>query len=393
MPRPRQPAIVGVYLTKQARALPGRTSQDLIIEAVKGAIADAGLKPRDVDGVAVDWPGPGGAPGDSANWAMYLQQPLSWVDSHFMDTAGVRGVLKAAAAVETGLCEIAVVGSGRAGSFVGGTNTGAGSAVGTGMGLEFADPYGASVMAQFALVARRHMHEFGTTPEQLAAVSATIRNHGHVNPEAAMCGAGPYTVEDILASPLIASPLHRLDCCLVNEGGCALVITTVERARDLPHAPALILGGGMEFMRGNYVNPPLYREMRHLGKRAAQRTFTQAQVSVQDIDVFQIYDPCSFEVLRQFEMLGLCAEGEGGAFVQGGRLDLGRAMSDQPRRRHDGWQLDRNRATDDESDRGGTTIAWRLRRTSGSRCESYPQHQCRLRHLAHRDDDHGDDLR
>jgi acetyl-CoA acetyltransferase len=323
MPRPRQPAIVGVYLTQQARTLPGRTSQELVIEAVKGAIADAGLSPRDVDGVAVDWPGPGGAPGDAANWAMYLQQPLAWVDSHFMDTAGVRGVLKAAAAVETGLCEIAVVGSGRAGSFVGGTNTGGGSAVGTGMDLEFADPFGASVMSQFALVARRHMHEFGTTQEQLATVSACIRNHGHVNPEAAMFGAGPYSVQDILASPLIASPFHRLDCCLVNEGGCALVITTVERARHFPHAPVLILGGGMEFMRGNYCNPPLYSEMRDLGKRAVQRCFTKAQVGVDDIDVFQIYDPCSFEVLRQFEMLGLCAEGEGGAFVEGGRLDLG----------------------------------------------------------------------
>lgn len=136
MPSPRQPAIVGVYLTQQARTLPGRSSQELVIEAVKGAIADAGLNPREVDGAAVDWPGPGGAPGDAANWAMYLQQPLAWVDSHFMDTAGVRGVLKAAAAVETGLCDVAVVGSGRAGSFVGGTNTGGGAAVGTGMGLE-----------------------------------------------------------------------------------------------------------------------------------------------------------------------------------------------------------------------------------------------------------------
>lgn len=323
MPRPRQPVIVGVYLTQQARTLPGRTSQDLLIEAVKGAIADAGLKPRDVDGAAIDWPGPGGAPGDSANWAMYLQQPLFWVDSHVMDTAGVRGVLKAASAVEAGLCDIAVVGSGRAGPFVGGSNTGSGSAVGTGMDLEFADPYGASVMAQFALVAQRHMHEFGTTPEQLAGVSATIRNHGHANPEAVMYGAGPYAVHDILASPLIASPLHRLDCCLVNEGGCALVVTTLERARDLPQTPVLILGGGMEFMRGNYFNPPLYREMRHLGKRAVERTFAQAQANIHDIDVFQIYDPCSFEVLRQFEMLGFCAEGEGGAFVQEGRLDLG----------------------------------------------------------------------
>src|SRR5256885_14443202 len=112
---PRSATIVGIGQTKQARRLPGRTSQDLVIEAVKGAIADAGLAPRDVDGAAIDWPGPGGAPRDAENWAMYLRQPLSWCVSHHLLTAGVRGVLEAAAAVEAGLCEVAGVGSGRAG--------------------------------------------------------------------------------------------------------------------------------------------------------------------------------------------------------------------------------------------------------------------------------------
>jgi acetyl-CoA acetyltransferase len=316
-PHPRRATIVGVYQTRQARTLPGRTSQDLVIEAVKGAIADAGLKPRDVDGAAVDWPGPGGAPRDAENWAMYLKQPLSWCVSHHLLTAGVRGVLEAAAAVEAGLCETAVVGSGRAGPF-----SADGAAPGANMSMEFAEPYGSSVMAQFALVAMRHMHEFGTTQEQLAHVAATIRNHGHVNPEAVMFGAGPYTAADVLASPLIASPLHRLDCCLMNEGGAALVITTAERARDLPRPPVLILGGGMEFFQGNYANPPLYRDLRHLGRDAAARAFGRAGVQPADIDVFSLYDPVSFEVLRQFEMLGLCAEGEGGAFCAGDRLTL-----------------------------------------------------------------------
>src|SRR4051812_7698668 len=117
MSQPRQAVIAGIYMTRQARSLPGRNSQDIVVEAVKGAIADAGLTPRDVDGAAIDWPGPGGAPSDSANWGMYLKQPLAWVDSHHMDTAGVRGVLKAAAAVEAGLCDTVVVGSGRAGAF------------------------------------------------------------------------------------------------------------------------------------------------------------------------------------------------------------------------------------------------------------------------------------
>ena len=128
---------------------------------------------------------------------MYLHQPLAWVDSHHLDTAGVRGVLKAAAAVEMGLCEVAVVGSGRAGPF-----SADGTSPGANMNLEFAEPYGSFVMAQFAVVATRHMHEFGTTQEQIAGVSATIRNHGHVNPEAVMFGAGPYSAADVLASPL-----------------------------------------------------------------------------------------------------------------------------------------------------------------------------------------------
>lgn len=314
---PRQATIAGVYLTRQAKTLPGRQSQELIIEAVKGALADAGLSPRDVDGVAIDWPGPGGAPGDSANWAPYFQQPIAWQDSALLDTAGVRGVLKAAAAIEMGLCDTVVIGSGRAGPYF--TD---GSAIGSDMNMEFADCYGSFVMAQFALVAQRHMHEFGTTPEQLAQVAVTLRNNGSINPEAAMFGAGPYTVADILASPMIASPLHRLDCCMVNEGGAALVLTTAERARDLRRKPVTILGGGMEFWRGHYANPPLYREMRALGQRAAQRTFSKADAKVEDVDVFCLYDPVGFEILRQFEMLGFCGEGEGGAFVDAGHIAL-----------------------------------------------------------------------
>jgi len=313
----RSATIVGIYQTQQARQLPGRTSQDLVIEAVKGAIADAGLTPREIDGAAIDWPGPGGAPRDAENWAMYLKQPLSWCVSHHLLTAGVRGVLEAAAAVQAGLCEVAVVASGRAGPF-----SADGAAPGANMSMEFAEPFGSSVMAQFALVATRHMHEFGTTPEQIAHVAATIRNHGHVNPEAVMFGAGPYTAADVLASPLIATPLHRLDCCLVNEGGAAVVVTTAERARDLAAPPVPILGGGMEFFQGNYANPPLYRQMRTLGRGAVARTLARAAVKASDIDVFSLYDPVSFEVLRQFEMLGLCDEGEGGAFCAGDRLTL-----------------------------------------------------------------------
>jgi len=318
MKNPRQATVVGLYVSQLARSLPGRRSHELIIEAVLGALADAGVDPKTVDGAAIEWAGPGGVPGEVGSWAPYFRQPLAWTSEHFMDLAGARGLLKAAAAIEMGLCDTVVLGGGRAGPWAED-----GTAVGAAMNLEFADVFGSSTMAQFGTVAQRHMFEFGTTAEQMAAVAATIRNHGHVNPEAALYGAGPYTVADILASPIIASPFHRLECCLIQEGACAIVLTTAERARDLRQQPVHVLGGGMEFFRGAYANPPLYRDMRHLGKDAARRAFARAGVGARDIDVFNLYDAVSFEVIRQFEMLGLCAEGEGGAFAADGRITLG----------------------------------------------------------------------
>lgn len=317
MPRPRQPCIVGLHVTKQAKTLPGRTSSDLTIEAVLGALADAGLSPRDVDGAAVSCPW---APpiDNGAALAGVLGTHMSLTMNDGLDQAGARAVAKMASAIETGLCETAVIGSGRAGAW-----SDDGASVGAVMGLEFTDPFGPSTMAHFGLVARRYMHEFNVGPEGFAAVSATIRNHGATNPEAVMFGPKRYTVDDVLASRMIASPFTLLDCCLVNEGGCALVMTTWERARDLSVTPVLVLGSGMEFLRQNYSAPPRLEEALGLGKAAAARAFGRAGVGVEDVDVFSLYDAVSFEVLRQFEMLGLCARGEGSAFVQGGRLDLG----------------------------------------------------------------------
>jgi acetyl-CoA acetyltransferase len=156
----------------------------------------------------------------------------------------------------------------------------------------------------------------------LALAAATVRNNGHLNPEAVMYGRGPYTVEDVLASPMIASPLHRLEICLAGEGGAAVVLTRVERARDLPQQAVRVLGGGMEFSGAPYVSPPQYREVGRLGATAAERAFSLAGVDVTDVDVFNLYDPNSFEIIRQVEILGLCGEGEGGGFVDDGHIGL-----------------------------------------------------------------------
>jgi acetyl-CoA acetyltransferase len=173
----------------------------------------------------------------------------------------------------------------------------------------------------FANIAQRHMAEFGTSPEQLATVAATIRNHGSANPAAVMYGRGPYTVDDILASPMVASPLHLLDVCLVAQGGAAVVITTAERARDLRHPPVAILGASSEMRQGQWSGLPRYEDVRGVGADAVERAFGMAALKPSDVDLFNLYDPTSFEVIRQFELLGLCGEGEGGAFVEDGTLD------------------------------------------------------------------------
>jgi acetyl-CoA acetyltransferase len=309
--RKREVAIAGVYVTEQARTL-DRAPAEIALESLDGALGDAGLERGDVDGLALDWPGPGGVADEVASWGRLLGLPLAWTGEAWTGSAGVRGVAAAAAAVSAGLCEVAVVGGGP----VAMAQSAGGGAVGSAMGREFADPWGAYVAPQFALVAQRHMHEFGTTSEQIALVSATIRNNGHRNPRAVMHGAGPYTVADVLASRLVATPFHLLDLCIVAAGGAAVVLTTEERARALRQRPVRVAGLGMEAAGPSYANPALYRDVGRVGERAAKRAFAMADLTVQDVDVFCLYDPNAFEVIRQFEILGLCGEGEGGQFAE-----------------------------------------------------------------------------
>src|SRR5581483_1911729 len=134
--------------------------------------------------------------------------------------------------------------------------------------------------------------------------------------EAVMYGKGPYTVADVLASRLVATPFHLLDLCIVATGGAATVLTTAERARDLRHPPVGLSGAGWDLNGPTYANPPLYREVGRIGESAIRRAFDMAGLGVGDVDVFSLYDPNSFEVIRQFEILGLCGEGEGGPFAE-----------------------------------------------------------------------------
>ncbi|MDH3729711.1 MAG: acetyl-CoA acetyltransferase [Acidimicrobiia bacterium] len=167
-------------------------------------------------------------------------------------------------------------------------------------------------IAGYALQAQRHMHQFGTTPEQLAEVAVSARAWAGLNPAAMKREA--LEIGDVLASPMIATPLHRLDCCLVTDGGGALIVTSPERARDMCEDPIYLLAGAEgHFARymsqlPDFVTSP--------GAITAPDALRKADVGLDDIDHFQIYDPFTIAVIMAVEDIGLCAKGEGGAFLE-----------------------------------------------------------------------------
>lgn len=314
-------AIVGVAVPRVARAITDRSAGNLLRDCIDEALTDAGLRWDEVDGACLSWPGPGGSPlGGSSNWAP-LFGSLAWVVDDGLDAVGIRGVLHAAAAVEAGLCETVVVGS----AVASGPPTAApvhadGGGGADGAVLEFVDPFGVDLLGRLALAARRHMHDYGTTSEQIAEAAAAVRNHGHDNPEAMMAGRGPYTVDDVLASPMVAEPLHRLDLALVGEGATAVVVSRSGRAGNAASPPVSVLAGAMAVSDGAHWSPSRLRDDGSLGRAEVARAYARAGISPADVDLLSVYDATSFEVIRSIETLGFCERGEGGPFVEGGAL-------------------------------------------------------------------------
>lgn len=206
--------------------------------------------------------------------------------------------------------------------------------------LEFEIPFGASVPGVYALVAARHMHEYGTRPEQLAEIAVAYRHHASLNPAAQK--RDPITVDDVLSSRMISSPLRLLDCSLISDGGGAMIVTSLERARELKSKPVRILGQGQAqsyYHMGHLAaavgspHPGEYSLTRSVQSVAAEQAFGEAGVTRDDIDVAELYDSFSITALMQYEDLGFCKKGEGGDFVQGGRIRLG---GDLPTNTHGG---------------------------------------------------------
>jgi acetyl-CoA acetyltransferase len=304
-------AIAGVGLTRQAKHQ-DRSTFSLCLEAARDALDDAGLAKEDVDGIAARWPGPGGTvflPG-SADWAEQLGIPVRWIGDTYPQ--GIPAALDAAAAIAAGLCHTVLVFGGQSG----GVGRGGGKvAEYTRPDNEFVVPWGAFTAAHFALVANAYLERYDIGRERLAAIAAAIRNTGSDNPRAVMAGRGPYTAQDVLASPMIAEPFTLLDLCLVSEGAAAMVLTTLERARAARRPPIRILGGGAEWMRQQYVNPARFDDVVGIGADAGRRAFAMSGLRPADLDVLELYDTNSYEVVRQLEALGFCGPGEGADFA------------------------------------------------------------------------------
>jgi acetyl-CoA acetyltransferase len=318
-------AIVGVADAVSPTGELEGTTRSLEVHMIREALDDAGLTIDDVDAVFSN-SGAGWAP--TLELAEYLGISPRWTDS--TNTGGSSfeiHVEHAAAAIALGLCDVAVVvyaatprSSFKRGEGGWGSRQAAGGA--TPM-AEWELPYGLRMpMGSYALAASRHQHQFGTTSEQMAQIAVDTRQWASRNPRARL--RDPITVDDVLASPMEASPLRKLDCCLVTDGAGAVVLTSAERARTLRRPPVLVLGTGTCHTHGMISQMP---DLTVTGAAVSgPLAFGAAGLRPADVDVVQLYDSFTITVLLLLEDLGFCAKGEGGPFVADGVLAPGGAL-------------------------------------------------------------------
>ena len=307
--------IVGAY-EHPLRKAPDKSVAQLHAEVAKGALEDAGLTKDDIDGYFCA----GDAPGANV-WSManYMNLRLRHVDSTDMGGCSyLVHVAHAAQAIAAGKCNIALI------TLAGRPNSEGSSGTQVrerGVNLPDAPyemPYSPVTVNMYAMAAMRHMHEFGTTSEQLAWVKVAASHHAQHNPNAMLRNV--VTVEEVVGSPMISDPLHRLDCCVVSDGGGALIVAKPEIARSLKR-PVVKLTGAAETTKGQMAgNVDLtYSGALWTGPRA----FEEAGVKPSDIKYASIYDSFTITVVMQIEDLGFCGKGEGGKFVADGNLISG----------------------------------------------------------------------
>jgi acetyl-CoA acetyltransferase len=304
-------AIVGVAESDLGEVGPGFTPLDLIGQATNRALADAGLQKGDVDGLfsaSVYYQMPTLSVGE------YLGIRPRYSDATMMGGSSfVSHLLHAASAIEAGLCEVALIAYAS-------TQLSEGGFRGV---SDPPDPYETPYrprypVSMYALAASRHMYEYGTTREQLAQVAVAAREWAKLNRKAFM--RDDLTIEDVLASRMVSSPLSILDCCLVTDGGGALLVTSPERAKDLRRPPVYLLGAGEAHWHRNISQMP---DLTVTAADSGRRAYEMAGVGPEDADVAMLYDAFTINPILFLEDLGFCEKGEGGAFVEGGRIAPG----------------------------------------------------------------------
>ncbi|TQK45258.1 acetyl-CoA acetyltransferase [Streptomyces sp. SLBN-118] len=313
---PRKVAIVGISLSDCGR-IDGPTPYALHAQAARRALSDSGLERSVIDGF-----GSAGlgilAPVEVAE---YLGLKPRWVDSTAVGGATWEVMAAHAAdAIAAGHANavLLVYGSTARADITARRRT-ANLSYGARGPLQFEVPYGHTLIAKYAMAARRHMHQYGTTLEQLASVAVQARANAAANPDAMF--REPVTVDEVLDGPMIADPFTKLHCCIRSDGGCAVLLAAEEYVRDTAKAPVWILG------TGEYVSHTTMSEWEDFTVSPAavsgRLAFERAGVTPADIDIAELYDAFTYMTLVTLEDLGFCAKGEGGPFVEKGRIGPG----------------------------------------------------------------------
>jgi acetyl-CoA acetyltransferase len=324
----RRAAVVGIGATEFSKRS-GRSELQLAAEAVAAAIDDAGLSPEDVDGLVTYTMDTN--PEIQVAQAVGIGELTYFTRIHYGGGAACATLQQAALAVSAGVAETVVCY--RAFNERSGRRFGAGradwSATAEGVAMGWYTAFGFMTPAAWvAMFARRYMHTYGATSEDFGLVSVADRKHAATNPAAYFHGQ-PITLADHQSSRLVVDPLRLLDCCQETDGGQAVVVTSLERARDLPHPPAVVAAAAQGAGRDQEAMTSYYREditgLEEMGL-VGRQLWAQAGIGPEDVQTAVLYDHFTPFVLTQLEELGFCKPGEAKDFIAGGRIELGGAL-------------------------------------------------------------------
>jgi acetyl-CoA acetyltransferase len=305
-------ALVGVGESDLGQVPPGTTAVDLMAQATLRALEDCGMRLSDIDAV---FSASSALPMAPLNLAEYLHLSPRYVDGTQVGGAAFAShVNHARVALEAGACEVALIVHGSTQRSTGRANAAPQEVD------EYEAPYRPLLpISAYALAASRHMHEFGTTAAHLAEVAVAARTWASPNPKA--WSRQPLTVDDVLASRPVSTPLKVRDCCLVTDGGAAIILVRSDQARGVHREPIFVLGAGEATSHRHISNMPDLTTTAAV--QSGARAYAMAQMTASDIDVVQLYDAFTITPILFLEDLGFCPKGDGGPFVEGGKLRLG----------------------------------------------------------------------